>query len=127
MVNVFTKSGQYKVNEKRITAIAEKTAGKDKNLSVLFCGDGKMRDLNRQYRHLDMTTDVLSFGKEENVKEQGGWLEEESYLGDIVISYPQAKRNAKEYGLEVDEEIDKLVEHGIRHLLGVHHGEGSRD
>ncbi|MDP2860995.1 MAG: rRNA maturation RNase YbeY [bacterium] len=121
MVNVLIKSGQYGINEKRIAAMAEKTAGKNKNLSVLFCGDGKMRGLNRQYRHLDKTTDVLSFGKEENVKEQGGWLEEESYLGDIVISYPQAKRNAKKYGLEVDEEIDKLVEHGVWHLLGRHH------
>jgi len=103
--------------------MAEKTAGKDKNLSVLFCGDKKMKSLNKQYRHLDETTDVLSFGKEGNVKEQGGWLEEESYLGDIVISYPQAKRNANKYGLGIDEEIDKLVEHGIRHLLGRHHEE----
>lgn len=126
MVNVFIKSGQYGVNEKRIAKIAEKTAGKNKSLSVLFCGDGKMRDLNRRFRHLGKTTDVLSFGREESAGEKV-WLEEESYLGDIVICYPQAKKNAKKYGLGVDEEIDKLVEHGIRHLFGEHHGEGSRD
>jgi len=43
------------------------------------------------------------------------------YLGDVVISYPQALKQAQEHNLLVDEEIDRLVEHGVLHLLGIHH------
>jgi probable rRNA maturation factor len=42
-------------------------------------------------------------------------------LGDIVISHPQALEDAAMDGISVDEEIATLVEHGVKHLLGIHH------
>lgn len=72
-----------------------------------------MRELNRIWRNIDRTTDVLSFPQE------GG--PDYSLLGDIVISLDTAKRQSKSYGNTVHEEIKKLLIHGILHLLGYDH------
>ena len=47
------------------------------------------------------------------------------YLGDVVVSKDQAERQAKEYGHSIEEEIAKLVEHGVLHLFGIHHEDSS--
>ena len=82
-------------------------------LSVSFTDDRRMRELNRVWRNIDRTTDVLSFPQE------GG--PDYSLLGDIVISIDTVKRQSKSYGNTVHEEIKKLLVHGILHLLGYDH------
>ena len=74
-----------------------------------------MKKLNKEYLNRDYTTDVLSFDIKEN--QDDGSL----YLGDIVVNKDQAKRQAKDYGNDLEEEISELVGHGVLHLLGVHH------
>ena len=102
------------------------------SFSVTFVSDRKMRQLNKQFRDKNSTTDVLSFqyepdefmsnklqfvGEEtENVR-----LEENEYLGDIVISAEQAERQAKENGLTLENEIKQLILHGLLHLCGYDH------
>ena len=99
-------------------------------IGVNIIGDRKMHELNRKYRGIDSTTDILSFALEDSspanlqhiprvgfVAAPDSWLR----LGDIVISYPQALEDASLEGISVDEEIRALVEHGINHLLGIHH------
>ncbi|HKD11416.1 MAG TPA: rRNA maturation RNase YbeY [Thermoanaerobaculia bacterium] len=78
-------------------------------VSVLFCGDVRMRSLNRRYRRKDRSTDVLSF--------PGAGLA----LGDIVISVPYASREARRRGATTRREIDRLLLHGYLHLLGYDH------
>ncbi|HTD52608.1 MAG TPA: rRNA maturation RNase YbeY, partial [Thermoanaerobaculia bacterium] len=78
-------------------------------LSVLFCGDTRMRALNRHYRRKDRTTDVLAF--------PGGG----GALGDIVISLPYASREARRRGEGRAQELDRLLLHGYLHLLGYDH------
>ena len=79
-------------------------------ISVLFCGDGRMRALNRRFRGKDTPTDVLSFpaGRGE-------------LLGDIVVSVPSAARQARRRGERTRREIDRLLLHGYLHLLGYDH------
>ena len=92
-----------------------------------------MRVLNREYRGIDRTTDVLSFPQHgdgtiscetapvsirpENAEDAvSGHI-----LGDIVINLHQTKRQAAEYGVPFDQEIKKLLVHGLLHLIGYDH------
>ena len=87
-------------------------------------GDRRMRQLNKQYRNIDDTTDVLSFGLNESAEKSEPFVEAPDNilrLGDIVVSYPQAITEAAEENKLVDDTIVELVLHGLNHLLGIHH------
>lgn len=89
-------------------------------LSVVVTGDERVRELNRRYRSIDAPTDVLSFG----MQEADGFVTppgSAAQLGEIVISYPTAARQAAEAGHSVDEELAHLLVHGVLHLLGHDH------
>jgi len=79
-------------------------------ISARFVNDSEIRELNRMYRKNDTVTDVLSFGYS---KEQNGRL-----LGDIVISFEQACRQADG---DVELELIDLLTHGVLHVLGHDH------
>ena len=81
-------------------------------LGVRFCGDREMRRVNRELRHKDSTTDVLSFPGEDG------------YLGDILIAVPVARRQAagaRPRGHGVERELKILLLHGVLHCLGYDH------
>jgi probable rRNA maturation factor len=96
--------------------------GKDGwELSILFCTDAFIRTLNSQYRGKDAPTDVLSF-------EQGACFQAEDgsqrfLAGDIVISLETWKRNCSEAEVPQNEELKRLILHGILHLSGMDHDE----
>lgn len=79
-------------------------------LELHFCEDDEIQDLNKNYRQKDKVTDVLSFN-----------LEDPTLLGQIVISVPQAARQAEQIGQSLDEELKFLFVHGFLHLLGYDH------
>jgi probable rRNA maturation factor len=93
-----------------IAHAARATRTRPREVSVYFCGDRRMRTLNRRYRRRDGSTDVLAF------RADGGAL-----LGDIVISLPYAQRQARRRRQPPSEEIDRLLLHGYLHLLGYDH------
>jgi probable rRNA maturation factor len=95
----------------------------DAELSVLFIGDRAMRTLNRRYRGKDETTDVLSF----SLREGRFPSIQPDMLGDIVISIPVAARQARREGHSIAREIDRLLVHGLVHLLGYDHERGPRE
>lgn len=147
--------------------LAEGLGGQAIELSVAVSDDTEVQRLNRQYRGVDRTTDVLSFAAEEEpdwagragveyalaedsdeeefddedeedeeddldslppafqFKLPSGLAESESneprYLGDIIISYPQAARQAPEFGNSPAREAQELIIHGVFHLLGYDH------
>jgi len=82
-----------------------------------------MRTLNRKYRGKDRTTDVLSFAFREGAF---GNLQRQ-VLGDIVISLPTAGRQARQAGETLNRELDRLLVHGLLHLLGYDHERGERE
>lgn len=88
-------------------------------ISVAVVGDRKMKSLNKKYRNLDKTTNVLSFPQAEGqaIKAPDG----ASRLGDIVLSYPEVIRESARDEMLVDDKVDSLVEHSMKHLLGIHH------
>lgn len=83
-----------------------------------------MKSLNRQYRGIDRTTDVLSFPQEDTFSHNDSGPGSDILLGDIVINLHKAKRQAKENGLSFNEELKRLLVHGLLHLLGYDHEKG---
>ncbi len=104
-----------------LTAAKGKDFSKACELSLVFTGDGPVRRLNRQYRGKDKTTDVLSFSLLEGKRLRSG-MGATKVLGDVVISLPQAKRQAREAGKTLKSAAAMLLVHGILHLLGYDHG-----
>lgn len=128
MVNVIvTSDPRYKVNRVRVESVVlealKRHVVKGKvEVEVSIVGDRKMLELNKKYRGLDSTTDVLSFALEDS--HSSGFVASPDRvlrLGSIVISYPQAVEGAGLDNRSVEEEVNFLVDHGMQHLLGFHH------
>jgi len=101
-------------------------------LGIVITGDDEVRRLNREYRGIDATTDVLSFAMQDNPVEDdedegiGQFplaLDGVEHLGEVIISMPQAGRQAEAGGHSLSMEISVLVIHGVLHLLGFDHEE----
>lgn len=89
----------------------------DMDVEVMITGDDVIHMLNKQYRDVDRTTDVLSFPNFEDGLE----YIDSGCLGSIAISFPKAKEQAEEYGHSFKREICFLCTHGMLHLLGYDH------
>ena len=105
--------------------------------SVSFVSDAAMQELNKTYRDKDEPTDILSFVQEDDVEdfswpevvfeETGSLPQEIRVLGDMVISLDTLKRNALSFSVEPDEELHRLLIHGLLHLLGEDHHTNEAD
>lgn len=97
---------------KTIESYAKALEIDDIEVSIAIVGSRKIRELNKKWRNLDEPTTVLTFALEEG-RDQDGILR----IGDIVISYPEARSIAQEDNLTMDAAIDKLLVHGMNNLL----------
>ena len=89
-------------------------------ISMLLCNDTYMQELNKTYRNIDSTTDVLSFENDEEYEdEEGKW----KCVGDIVISLDTLPVNADYFEEDRNAELKRLIVHGLLHLNGMDHGE----
>jgi probable rRNA maturation factor len=86
----------------------------DLHLTIVFAGDALLRRLNRRFRRIDRTTDVLSF----RLPPLDGIIPE---LGEVYISLTQARKQARRYRHTLTCELRRLVVHGVLHLLGHDH------
>ena len=88
-------------------------------LSVVFTSNSYIRNLNKTYRGIDMPTDVLSFEMGERYIDDTG-LERFS-AGDIVLSLESIQENAKTFCVSLNEELKRVLIHGVLHLEGMDH------
>jgi rRNA maturation RNase YbeY len=118
-IEVINEQRRHAIDGERIrhTARAAFQAGQGcgQVITILVSGDRKLRELNRDYRHIDRATDVLSFPS--GVPTPEGPV----HVGDIALSMEQAARQAAEEGRDLAEVVDRLVAHGVLHLLGYDH------
>ena len=98
-----------------VKSVLKKLEVKNWELSVLFCNNKYIKSLNAQFRNKDEATDVLSFPIGE-MSPSGNYL-----AGDIVISLDALKENARFFNVSEDEELRRLLIHGILHLSGEDH------
>lgn len=104
--------------------LEEEDFGSDAEVSVTFVDNETIHQLNRQYRNVDLPTDVLSFPLGENGEYDIDLDTGAKLLGDIVISIPKAMEQAEEYNHSLEREIGFLTVHSMLHLLGYDHVNG---
>lgn len=119
---------RFPINRKRArqvvnSVLKENGVRGEVEVSILVAGDRKMKALNQKYRRRKEMASVLSFSMENTSEDSGlGFADSPDgalRLGDIVISYPQALKVAAEENILVDDQIEKLIRHGMKHLLGI--------
>lgn len=125
MVEIINRQTKSRIKTDRFAALLERLLRrarmKDTEVVLVFAGDAAVRRLNRIYRKKDKTTDVLSFPVD-GPAEKG-----RRHLGDIVISVPQARRQAAELGHSLETELAYLAVHGFIHLCGYEHFAGHEE
>jgi len=99
--------------------LLEKRGYTEWELSVVFTSNSYIRNLNKTYRGIDMPTDVLSFEMGERYIDDTG-LERFS-AGDIVLSLESIQENAKTFCVSLNEELKRVLIHGVLHLEGMDH------
>jgi probable rRNA maturation factor len=99
-----------------LQTLAEQDPADEVNLSVVIEDDQQLHALNLEFLGVDAPTDVLSFFEDELDPETG-----ERYLGDVIISFPQAQKQSSLAGHSTGSELDLLVVHGVLHLMGYDH------
>ena len=95
----------------------------DKELSILFTDDRHISQLNNRYREKEGPTNVLAFP-------MGGGPEpqvESPVLGDVVISVETARRESRDLGESFEDTVDRLLVHGLLHLIGYDHETSSQE
>ena len=106
------------VETSALAALSQQKASPESDLSIVFTGNAEIQELNKTFLDSNHPTDVLSFPAGE-IDPDTGHL----YLGDIIISVPQAKAQAEAGAHPLQQEIEVLVVHGVLHLLGHDHAE----
>ena len=102
--------------EKSIKAVLKvEELDDDVEVSVSFVGDEEIRDLNRDYRGVDKSTDVLSFPMDDE------FIIDNRILGDVIINTRKVMEQAEELGHSHERELSYLTVHSILHLLGYDH------
>ena len=93
------------------------------DVSVVFCRDAFIRELNKTYRHIDSPTDVLSFEQSDEYEDED--KNRRFNAGDIVISLDSLRSNAETFNVTMNEELKRLLIHGILHLSGMDHSDNN--
>lgn len=113
MINYFFEDTNFKFNKRRATSKWLKSAIALENkklgdVSIIYCSDDYLLEINKQYLSHDYYTDVITFN----------YCEGDLISGDIFISVDTIKANAEEYGASFDNELCRVMVHGILHLIG---------
>lgn len=105
-----------RLREAARAALKHEAVSSPSELTIVVTGEAELRRLNREYLGHDYATDVLSFPSDDRDPETGG-----RYWGDIVLSLPRARAQAKAGGHSLLAEVRLLIVHGVLHLMGYDH------
>jgi probable rRNA maturation factor len=119
MIEVVNRQRKIAVDIERWQAFSERALKSlrksESDATIAFVSDRQMKDLNKRFRNINRSTDVLSFPAEEAVAATS------TNLGDIAVSLERATAQAKENSLTLEIEIAQLILHGLLHLCGYDH------
>ena len=113
MVSYFFENTDFKLKGKTrikqwLKLVAESEIFTLGNVSVIFCSDNYILDINQRYLQHDYFTDIITFDYTEGTK----------ISGDLFISVDSVRENSIEYGTEIEDELHRVIVHGILHLIG---------
>jgi probable rRNA maturation factor len=121
MIEIINRQRARKINAKQWREFGDRVlraAGKNEQaVSIVFVSDAAITKLNREFRGASYATDVLSFSTQAEEFE----TENQSHLGDVVISVERAAAQAKQNGITFQNELAQLILHGLLHLCGYDH------
>jgi len=116
------------IDQEWLKKIAKKVLGGEKvkdeiELSIALIGPGRMREINKRYRGKNRVTDVLAFPESRMAKEKFrvGLLKKVQGLGEIAICLREVKKNSKKFKSSFEQELKRVLIHGLLHLLGYDH------
>ena len=96
------------INNRWLRLVAESEIRRIGQISIIFCSDNYILDVNQQYLQHDYFTDIITFD----------YCEGDRLSGDLFISVDSVRENALEYGTEFAEELNRVIVHGLLHLIG---------
>ena len=113
MVSFFTEDIKFNFKEKRLTSrwlklVAESEIRRLGDISIIFCSDNYILDVNMKYLQHDYFTDIITFD----------YCEGEKISGDLFISIDSVRENAAFYHTEFEDELNRVIVHGVLHLIG---------
>ena len=113
MVNYYFEDTAFKLKAKTkiknwLKLVAESEVYTLGNVSVIFCSDNYILDINQRFLQHDYFTDIITFDYSEGSK----------ISGDLYISVDSVKENSIEYGTDFENELHRVIVHGILHLIG---------
>ena len=113
MVSYFTEDIKFEFKRKRLTSrwlklVAESEIKRLGDISVIFCSDNYILDINIKYLGHDYFTDIITFD----------YCEGKTLSGDLFISIDSVRENASFYGVDFDDELNRVIVHGLLHLIG---------
>ncbi len=113
-IKIFKTGSRFLIPYSKIRRIVERILlqehAEKKFLNIIFVKEREILNLNKKFRSKKKVTDVLSFG-----------FADEEILGEVYVCYPQAKRQAFDWGVTFEQEILRLIIHGVLQLLGYSH------
>lgn len=96
------------VNNKWLKMVAESEIRRIGDINIIFCSDNYILDVNMKYLQHDYFTDIITFD----------YCEKNRLNGDLFISVDSVRENALFYGTEFSDELNRVIVHGILHLVG---------
>lgn len=129
-LEIYKLKKEYRIDKKLLLEIFKRAAKllrlKNFSVSLAFVDDRTIKKLNKKYRHKDKVTDVLSFEFRPLIFNADDTDSQKRSIdvaagGEIVISYPEAKRQAREYKEPLQKTISRLFVHGLLHIVGYRH------
>lgn len=107
-----------RIINKWIKEVAESYSKKVGDISYIFCSDNKILEINKEYLQHDYFTDIITFD----------YTEQNIINGDIFISIDTVRSNSEQFKTEFNDELNRIIIHGILHLCGVNDkGPGERE
>lgn len=113
MISYYFQDTDFKFREKRrnnewLRLTAESEIYRIGDISIIFCSDSYILDINQKYLHHDYYTDIITFD----------YCEGDRLSGDLFISVDSVRENSIEYGTEFKDELNRVIIHGLLHLIG---------
>jgi probable rRNA maturation factor len=115
--NISSDSGVRMISLKNLARGILKDFGEKGEVNIVLISDDYMRRLNQRFARRKGSTDVLSFSFREDKAPEGN----KEFLGEVYVSVDKARRQAQRYKVSLRQELERLVVHGMLHLLGYDH------
>ena len=113
MISYYFQDTDFKFRDRRKTnewlkLAAESEIRRIGNISIIFCSDNYVLDINQKYLQHDYFTDIITFD----------YCEGDRLSGDLFISIDSVRENSVEFGTEFKDELNRVIIHGLLHLVG---------